>query len=45
MLDSSPTIVNGSQAFGITSVQLSERKASSLTPKRHQLKHLEFVLR
>jgi len=44
MLDSSPTIVNGSQALGTTSVQLSERKNGFLTPKRHQIKHLEFVI-
>jgi hypothetical protein len=31
--------------LGTTSVQLSERKGSLLTPKRHQLKQLEFVLR
>jgi hypothetical protein len=31
--------------LGTTSVQLSERKGGLLTPKRHQLKHLEFVLR
>jgi hypothetical protein len=31
--------------FGTTSVQLSERKGGLLALKRHQLKHLEFVLR
>ena len=30
--------------FGTGSVQLSERKAGFLTPKRHQIKHLEFVV-
>jgi hypothetical protein len=30
--------------FGTTSVQLSERKNGFLTPKRHQIKHLEFVI-
>jgi hypothetical protein len=30
---------------GTTSVQLSERKGSALFLKRHQLKHLEFVVR
>jgi hypothetical protein len=29
---------------GTTSVQLSERKGSTLFLKRHQIKHLEFVL-
>ncbi len=39
-----PTIVNGSRTLGTTSVQLSERKNGFLTPKRHQIKHLEFVI-
>ncbi len=30
--------------LGTTSVQLSERKNGFLTPKRHQIKHLEFVI-
>jgi hypothetical protein len=30
--------------FGTTSVQLSERKNGALLPKRHQMKHLEFVV-
>ena len=30
--------------FGTTSVQLSERKDGLQFPKRHQTKHLEFVL-
>jgi hypothetical protein len=30
--------------FGTTSVQLSERKRGTLLPKRHQIKHLEFVI-
>jgi len=29
---------------GIRSVQLSERKRGMLLPKRHQIKHLDFVL-
>ena len=33
-----------SPTFGTTSVQLSERKNGFLTPKRHQIKHLEFVI-
>src|SRR5580658_203497 len=33
-----------SPIFGTTSVQLSERKGGLLTPKRHQIKHLEFVI-
>jgi hypothetical protein len=31
--------------LGTISVQLSERKGGLLTPKRHQLKHVKFVLR
>jgi hypothetical protein len=31
-------------SFGTTSVQLSERKTSMLLPKRHQIKHLKFVI-
>jgi hypothetical protein len=34
----------GFPPFGTTSVQLSERKSSRLLPKRHQIKHLEFVV-
>ena len=30
--------------FGTRSVQLSERKSGGLLPKRHQIKHLEFVI-
>ena len=30
--------------LGTASVQLSERKSGPLFPKRHQIKHLEFVL-
>jgi hypothetical protein len=30
--------------FGTTSVQLSERKRGTPLPKRHQIKHLEFVI-
>ena len=30
--------------FGTRSVQLSERKRGTLLPKRHQIKHLEFVV-
>jgi len=37
----SPT---GVPTFGTSSVQLSERKSGALLPKRHQTKHLEFVL-
>ena len=33
----------GFPAFGTRSVQLSERKRGTLLPKRHQIKHLEFV--
>src|SRR5580658_1118275 len=33
-----------SPIFGTTSVQLSERKGGLLTPKRHQIKPLEFVI-
>jgi hypothetical protein len=29
--------------FGTRSVQLSERKRGTLLPKRHQIKHLDFV--
>jgi hypothetical protein len=32
------------QRFGTISVQLSERKSGTLFPKRHQIKHLEFVV-
>jgi hypothetical protein len=38
-------VISLGPVLGTTSVQLSERKAGLLTPKRHQLKHLEFVLR
>ena len=31
-------------SFGTRSVQLSERKSGRLLPKRHQIKHLEFVV-
>jgi hypothetical protein len=34
----------GLEDFGTTSVQLSERKNSFLVPKRHQMKHLEFLI-
>src|ERR1035438_224782 len=34
----------GFPPFGTRSVQLSERKNGLLTPKRHQIKHLEFVI-
>jgi hypothetical protein len=30
--------------LGTTSVQLSERKRGTPLPKRHQIKHLEFVI-
>jgi hypothetical protein len=30
--------------FGITSVQLRERKDGFLAPKRHQMKHLDFLI-
>jgi hypothetical protein len=39
-----PKIVNGSRALGTISVQLSERKNGFLTPTRHPIKHLEFVV-
>src|SRR5580658_11094035 len=34
----------GFSPFGTRSVQLSERKSGRLLPKRHQIKHLEFVV-
>ena len=34
----------GFPLFGTRSVQLSERKRGTLLPKRHQIKHLEFVV-
>jgi hypothetical protein len=34
----------GFTPFGTRSVQLSERKRGRLLPKRHQIKHLEFVV-
>ena len=34
----------GFPVFGTTSVQLSERNNGELFPKRHQIKHLEFVV-
>jgi hypothetical protein len=34
----------GFRPFGTRSVQLSERKRDTLLPKRHQIKHLEFVV-
>ena len=30
--------------FGTNSVQLRERKNGSLAPKRHQMKHLDFLI-
>src|SRR5215471_17723094 len=30
--------------FGTTSVQLRERKKGLLAPKRHQMKHLDFLI-
>jgi hypothetical protein len=34
----------GFPPFGTRSVRLSERKSSRLLPKRHQIKHLKFVV-
>ena len=34
----------GFPTFGTSSGQLSERKSGRLLPKRHQIKHLEFVI-
>ena len=36
---------SGADNLGTSSVRLSERKRGLLIPKRHQIKHLEFVLR
>jgi len=37
------TVCSGRE-FGTNSVQLRERKNGSLAPKRHQMKHLDFLI-
>jgi hypothetical protein len=42
--EGSGVMATGSKGFGTTSIQLRERKNGILVPKRHLMKHLDFLI-